>query len=249
MRWQVTLLALVASLTIGQPIAAQAASFRFETSADPTNGLALATKTVEGRTMSIAASPVGAVLDVRFGGLAVNSRGIAGATDGGIDRFNVLGGGLAGVSEAIRFSFDAPGVITMLDFDGVKDESFEFFQLHTPRSGVWSIFDSQIGLRLVDLSLINEPNLTLLTEAGSADDDLFGIAIPFAAGEVFTLAYREYTPDPSNYQPGFVPERPNGARFQGLEVTFVPEPAAGAALASLLGGAAAASHRRLRRSA
>lgn len=247
MRWQVNLLILLVIVGTVQARAAQAATFRFESSVDPAHGQAVATKTVEGRTMSVAASPAGAVLDVRFGGLAVNSRGIVSATDPGIDRFNVLGGVLAGVSESIQFSFDAPGVITTLDFDGVKDESFEFFQLTTPRSGVWSIFDSQIGLRLVDLSLINEPNLTLLTEAGSPDDDLFGIAIPFAADEVFTLTYREYTPDPSNYQPGFVPENPNGARFQGLEVTFVPEPAAGAMLASLV-AAAAASRRRLRRS-
>lgn len=248
MRWQVNLLILLVIVGLMQTRAAQAAAFRFESSVDPANGQAVATKTVEGRTMSIAASPVGAVLDIRFGGLGVNSRGIVGATDPGIDRFNVLGGVLAGVSESIQFSFGAPGYITTLDFDGVKDESFEFFQLTTPRNGVWSIFDSQIGLRLVDLSLINEPNLTLLTEAGSPDDDLFGIAIPFSAGEVFTLTYREYTPDPGNYQPGFVPENPNGARFQGLEVTFVPEPAAGAMLASLV-AAAAVSRRRLHRSA
>ncbi|QDV76986.1 PEP-CTERM sorting domain-containing protein [Botrimarina mediterranea] len=249
MRWYVTLLALTAFQAIGQPIAAQAATFRFESSADPANGQAVAAKSVEGRTMSIAASPAGAVLDFRLGGLGVNSRGIDGATDPEIDKFNLLGGGLAGESESIQFSFDAPGVITTLDFDGVKDESFEFFQLTTPRSGVWSIFDSQIGLRLIDITLIDEPNLTLLTEAGSPDDDLFGIAIPFAAGEVFTLTYREYAPDPSNYQPGFVPEAPNGARFQGLEVTFVPEPSAGLLLASVGGFVAALSRRRLRRNA
>jgi hypothetical protein len=248
-RWQFTLLTLVAFQAIYHPITAQAATFRFESSADPVNGQSFAAKTVEGRTMSLAASPAGAVLDVRFGGLGVNSRAIVGATDSGIDRFNVLGGGFAGESESIEFSFDAPGVITTLDFDGVKDESFEFFQLTTPRSGVWSIFDSQIGLRLIDITLIDEPNLTLLTEAGSPDDDLFGIAIPFAAGEVFTLTYREYTPDPSNYQPGFVPEAPNGARFQGLEVTFVPEPSAGLLLASVGGFVATLSRRRLRRNA
>lgn len=224
--------------------AVHAESFYFASPADPLNGLGSGDKTDGARTMSVVATPAGALFDIRTSGLGLNSRAVAGATDVEIDKFNVLGGTAAGVGESITFSFDAPGYITTLDFDGVKDESFEFFRLETPGGEVWSIFDSQIGLRLVDLSLINEPNVTLLTEAGAADDDLFGIAIPFAAGETFTLTYDEYTPDPSNYQPGFTPETPNGARFQGLVVSFVPEPST-ACLAALV----AAISRRPRRNA
>ena len=38
---------------------------------------------------------------------------------------------VAGVGEAIQFSFDKLGILTGLDFDGVKDENYEFFLLQT----------------------------------------------------------------------------------------------------------------------
>ncbi|TWT95253.1 hypothetical protein Pla108_33970 [Botrimarina colliarenosi] len=230
---------LIAAVMLSLAVAAEAASFRFESTADPANGLTAATKSDGGLAMSFQAAPAGAVFDVRTSGLGLNSRAIAGVSDGEIDKFNRLGGSLAGQSETLTFSFDKPGFITSLDFDGVKDESFEYFRLETPGGEVLSIFDSQIGLRLVDLSLITEPNVTLLTEEGSPDDDLFDIAIPFGAGEVFTLTYREYTPDPTNYQPGFSPLVPNGARFQGLTAILAPEPAS--ALSCLFAGVAIGS--------
>lgn len=179
-----------------------------------------------GVTMSLSAGPAGAVFDERtVGGLGINSRTISGVSDQEIDKFNFTGGTQIS-AESMTFSFDRAGKITELNFDGVKDESFEFFRLETPSGEVLSIFDSQIGLRLVDLSLISEPNLTLLTEGGGADDDLFDLEIPFAAGEEFRLIYGEHIPNPSNYQPGFTPEAGNGARFTGVTITPIPEPAA-----------------------
>lgn len=176
-------------------------------------------------TMSIAASPPGAVLiENSVRGLGVNSRGIAGATDENLASFDLLGGSLAGQADAVTFSFDTAGLLTELRFDGVGDERFEFFQLTTPAGESITFFDSQIGLRLVDVGLLEQPNVTLLLETTGADDDLPGLSIPFRAGEVFTLRYGAAQPDPSNFVPGFVPEVPNGALFQGLTVTAIPEP-------------------------
>lgn len=231
-------------LLVGPADGARAATFRFVSPASPLAGQTSGVLTDGGVTISLAALPDGATFNLQREGLGLNSLSVAGATDPEPDRFNLLGGALAGSSEAIAFSFDQQGLLTSLDFDGVKDESFEFFRLETPGGQVLSIFDSQIGLRLVDIGLINEPNVTLLTEIGSPDDDLFGLAIPFGPGDVFRLIYREHSPDPSNYQPGFVPETPNGARFQGLTVELVPEPTSGGVTLAI----AAALSRRSRRS-
>lgn len=240
---------LLAAVLLGGPLTvADAATFAFARQANGVSGLTSAQVSADGVAMTLSAMPEGAVLDERSsGGLGVTSRSLAGVTDAGLDTFNVLGGTapVAGQGESITFSFDQRGVLTALDLDGVKDESFEFFRLEVPGGEVLSIFDSQIGLRLVDLSLIDEPNVTLLSEipGEDVDDDLFGLSIPFRPGEQFRLTYGEYTPDPSNYQPGFTPETPNGARFSGVTVQLVPEPSA----APLIGLWAAGLSRRVRR--
>ncbi|TWT88520.1 hypothetical protein Mal64_20030 [Pseudobythopirellula maris] len=225
---RLTIATAAIALLVLPACAAQAERFQFGSNANGVSGLTTATVTEGPATMTLAAAPYGAVFnEASSSGLGLNSRAIAGVTDNSNDKFDVLGGAAAGEGESITFSFDQPGYITMLDFDGVKDESFEFFYLTIPGGEVWSIFDSQIGLRLKDIGEIAEPNVTLLTEAGAADDDLFDLHIPFQAGEVFTLQYSEYFPDASNWADGFTPFEGNGSKFQGLEATFVPEPTAG----------------------
>ncbi len=237
------LIACVAGLLAG---GAHGAQLRFNASATALSGLSTGSLMADGVTMQVAAAPTGARLDVRSAGLGLNSRSVAGATDTDIDKFNLLGGSAAGQAEAITFSFDRPGVINALYFDGVKDESFEFFRLEGPGGLLMSIFDGQIVLRLSDIGTITEPNVVLLSEApGTAvDDELFGLSIPFRAGDLFTLTYGEYQPDPSTFVPGFVPEAPNGARFQGLDITPVPEPASSTALTIVLWATLAAQRRR-----
>ena len=215
----------ILSVTISHAASGQETLFSFGGNANGIAGLESADLVDNGVTMSLAVTPVGGVFNENStSGLGINSRGVTGAIDGSNDKFDVLGGTLAGQSDGVRFSFDTDGLLTELYFDGVKDESFEFFTLTTPSGVVYSIFDSQIGLRLIDINSVTEPNVTLLSETGGADDDLFGLAIPFAAGEVFTLVYGEYFPEPSDLPVGFTPDQGNGARFQGVEIVSVPEP-------------------------
>ncbi|QDT67527.1 hypothetical protein MalM25_04260 [Planctomycetes bacterium MalM25] len=233
------LTACLLSLLGSNSAPAGSASYQFGSNANGLGGQASATLQDGGATLSLEVvdSLSGAVLDERSrSGLGLNSRGVAGGVDPEVDKFNLLSGPpeLAGAGEAIRFSFDVAGVLTSLDFDGVKDESFENFRLETPRNGVVTFFDSQIGLRLLDVGSIDEPGVTLLLEepGGTIDDEIHSLAFAFAPGEEFTLIYGEYFPEPSELVPGFTPESGNGSRLQGLGVTLVPEPA-GALLAML----------------
>ncbi len=215
-------LATLAALLL--PTFAHGATFEFGSNNDPNDGFPQATLSVEGVTIQLDAASADGVPRIDGSGVGVDSSGLAGAVDDAPKKFNLLAGAAAGMTESMTFRFDHPGVLTGLDLDGVKDESFEYFQLDTPGGETLTIFDSQIGLRLLDLSLLALPNLTLLTEAGPADDDLFGLAIPFAAGDTFTLTYGEHHPSPSNYVPGFSPLTGNGARFFGVTIMPVPEP-------------------------
>ena len=216
---------LVALSSLGTSAIAERVEFFFGSRQAGVDGLANAEIVASGVGLSLSATPNGAVLsEISSGGLGVNSRGIAGATDGSNDKFDLLGGALQGQADGLTFWFDTPGVITELHFDGVKDESFEFFTLTTPSGDVYSLFDSQVGLRLSDTAAIDQPNVTLLSETGGADDDLLGIAIPFEAGAPFTLVYGEYFPEPNELAPGFTPDAGNGARFQGVVIDVIPEP-------------------------
>lgn len=250
-RYALRFTACLLSLVLLEPAPAGTASYLFGSNANGLNSQASATLQDGGATLSIGVvdSLNGAVLDERGrNGLGLNSRGVVGGVDPQVDKFNLLGGPpeLAGAGEAIRFSFDVAGALTSLDFDGVKDESFEHFRLETPRNGVFTFFDSQIGLRLRDVGSIDKPGVTLLLEEpdGTIDDELHNLAFHFAPGEAFTLTYGEYFPRASDLAPGFAPLTGNGARLQGFRVTFTPEPT-GFLLAMLASLAAALGTLRL----
>ncbi len=164
----------------------------------------------------------------------------------GVDATNLLGPGgqaarfdrINGTSEYIEFSFDRPGILTGLNFDGVKDESLEYFLLETPGVRV-NLFDSFANTTIpgaVDNAIVQGAltgEIVYLLENGIQDDETIDLAIPFAAGQMFRLTYMEVG---GGLGSAFEPtEIPNGARLQGITVAAVPEPAAGVALA--IGGA------------
>lgn len=120
-----------------------------------------------------------------------------------------------GVGEGIVFSFDRPGVLTGLDFDGVKDENYEYFQLQTAGSPDLYFFDSFEG-STADPELINVPGVVaFLNEFTPPDDGILDLAIPFAAGQTISITYGELGVG----LPG------NGGRLQRIVVAAVPEPA------------------------
>lgn len=203
------------------------------------NGLAgQGSKTlVSGRfTMTLEVTRDGAVMaETDSRGLGVNSRGIAGATDPTSDKFDVLGGTLAGEADQVRFWFDRDGFLRDLDFDGVSDEDYEYFLLQTPTSPDLYFFDSFNG-STADPGLISVPGVVhFLQEApggggsGPVDDRSRPLGIPFTAGQVFVLTYGELADG-------------NGAKWQG--VTVVPEPCTALLLVA---SAVAASRARTRR--
>ena len=122
-------------------------------------------------------------------------------------------------------------MLTELLFDGLKDETLEYFSIELPDSTVLSFFDFEVEMRLNDqgfqLADLGVPNVT---QADDASDDLTGLSVPFAAGDRITITYGEI--DFTNVLPGYVPlvgGVGNGSRFEG--VSIVPEPAS-----LLLGG-------------
>ncbi|MEN1681457.1 MAG: hypothetical protein AAGJ46_17895 [Planctomycetota bacterium] len=215
---------------------APAAQFMFGQNANDLTGESAGDVTRSGVTMSLTTTVAGAVFNENGSrGLGSNSRATLGAADAEIDRFNVLGGTLAGEREGVEFSFDVDGFVTELFFDGLSDEAFEFFRLETPTGEVLSLFDSEVGLRLTSVDTVDEPNVTLLVEAGAPDDDLFDLRIPFRAGQIFRLIYGEYQPEPADLAPGFTTRLGNGGRFEGVTVRVAPEPASLAVFAVCLG--------------
>jgi hypothetical protein len=164
--------------------------------------------------------------------IGIDSRAVAGALDVGdrfgTDKINVLGGtgAAAGTSETITFSFNRGGVLDALLFDGVKDETLEYFRLQSPGGGVLLLFDFEAEFRPVQqgfslAAVVSEP-VQLFDDAG---DDAMGLGIPFAAGAQFVLSYGEL-PFPPRYVPKTPDQPPNGARWQGLIVVEAPEPSA-----------------------
>lgn len=183
-------------------------------------------------TASFAAAPNLAIIDTDAGRLGVDSRAIPGVVDPFPNRFNLMQGALAGQGESIRFSFDRTGFLNVLYFDGMKDETLEYFRLELPNGSVRTIFDFEAEMRLNFQEFeVADLNVLGFTLADDATDDVSGLHIPFSAGGVFTLTYGQI--DYATLLPGYVPKNsagvptgdlPNGARFEGLSVTIVPEP-------------------------
>jgi hypothetical protein len=181
---------------------------------------------------SLTAGPAGALLNENDDqGLGVDNRPAAGslADSGatrGVTKLNIIGGSgpLAGSGEYVTFTFDRAGVLKHLFFDGLKDETLEYFKLTLPGGDVMTVFDSQTqaklndqGFDLLDLQVTN-PVL-----CQDEEDDLYDLNFRFQAGEVFTITYGEVAY--ASVLPTYVPvvlELPNGSRFQGFDV--VPEP-------------------------
>jgi len=178
--------------------------------------------TKDGLTLNLLPTIPGSLLNEQASaGLGVNSQNLPDANDDSptasrVD-INVLGGTgpLAGLGEGVEFSFDRPGVLTEIDFDGVKDESLEYFRLESAGGLDLFFFDSAANPGAID---VPGRVVFLQEEEGNSfiDDKTFPLAIPFAAGQAFTLTF------------GTLPsaEAANGARLQSLTAVAVPEPAA-----------------------
>ncbi|MEQ8849502.1 hypothetical protein [Botrimarina sp.] len=204
-----------------------AATFQFGSGANGLVGVATGEALADGVTLQIAAGPDGALLDeAGRAGLGVDSRPIAGVSGNEIDKFDVLAGAtpLAGVGESITFSFDKPGRITRLNFDGVKDESLEHFVLTGENGQRVTFFDSAANVSApgaVDSAIAAgavSGQVVYLLEDALYDDDAIGLSIPFEAGEQFLLTYAELG---AQFGPT---EAGNGARLTSITVQAIPEP-------------------------
>ncbi|TWU27417.1 hypothetical protein [Bythopirellula polymerisocia] len=210
-------------------------------------GLSDASVTVDGVTMSLTAGPSGALLDdTDSQGLGIDARSLPGALDstsGDRTKLNILEGTNNSTSsgESLSFSFNKAGVLQDLLFDGVKDETLEYFLLTFPNGTTVTIFDSQTEYRL-DLQGFHLTDLSVPSpiECQLEDDDLTGINYTFQAGEIFSITYGEgnfgdvpgYRTNP-NVPLQFPNSLGNGARLQGMVVATVPEPAASAIIVLL----------------
>jgi hypothetical protein len=205
---------------VGSP--AFAASFLFGLEAQGVSGLSSKTLTHDGISMSFAvgANLPGAVFNESdWRGVTIDSSAVAGATDiEGGSKINLLAGPV--VTESLTFSFDKAGVIDDVFFDGITDDALEFFRLESTGGYLATFFDFEIPA-IVDVGLITEPNIEFIYTDAVLNDDRLAINIPFQAGEVFTLLYGQVD--------SLLPhgaQRGNGARFGGVNVHAVPEPAA-----------------------
>lgn len=192
------------------------------------NGTASASLTKGTFTMQLLPALPGSLLsEVSSAGMGIDSTPVAGTGDGQPSLFNVLGGSgpLAETGEALQFSFLQSGVLTGINFDGVKDESLEYFVLESPGGGRMNFFDSAANTTIPGAVASAAANgaitgdVIYLLEVNSAiDDEAQNLHIPFAAGEQFTLTFRSLGPE---FHPLLAA---NGARLQGVTVQSVPEP-------------------------
>jgi hypothetical protein len=181
---------------------------------------------------TLTAGPSGAVLNESNNhGLGVDNRPAAGSTADsggtrGVTKLNIIGGSgpFAGTGEFVTLSFNRAGVLKHLFFDGLKDETLEYFQLTLPNGDVKTILDSQTQAKLNDQGLdLNDLQVTNPVMCQDEEDDLYDLNYAFQAGDVFTITYGEV--DYATHLLIYVPvvlDLPNGSRFQGFEV--VPEP-------------------------
>lgn len=197
-------------------------------------------------TMTLTAGPDGSRFDDSDEqGLGVDSvdpsMGIADPDRSKVNLITALPPGTK-TGEAISFSFNRPGILHDLLFDGIKDETLEYFSLTLPNGHVMTIFDSQTSFRLgIQNYALSDLNLANPVECQTEDDDLTGIDYRYQAGQVFTLTYGEgdYGLVP-NYRtnPRF-PQFPNsvgdGCRFQGVNISDIPEPSTTMLLLPALG--------------
>jgi hypothetical protein len=191
------------------PVAGVAEEFRFANGQNGITGETSATLMGTAFTLQITAGPEGAVLNEQDSqGLGVDSRLVPAAIDDYITKFNLVAGSgpFQGEGERITLVFDRPGQITGLDFDGVKDETLEYFVLEADGLNSTYFFDS-----MADPGSINLPgDVAFLLEGNGLDDEIFGLSIPFEAGQELTIRYGELLAG-------------NGSRFEGITVQ-VPEP-------------------------
>ncbi len=218
----------------------EAASFLFGVGQirNTITGLASAELESEGVKIFLQAGPSGSRFDDSDAqGLGINSiNSPAGITDPDRTKLNFIAGHPSGtpVAESFAFSFNRPGILKDLLFDGVKDETLEYFSLEFPDGHVITMFDSEADFRLgIQGFSLTDLNVSHPIEFQTEDDDLTGIGYSFAAGEVFTFTYGEGSyDDVPGYRtnPNF-PQFPNavgdGARFQGVVVQIIPEPTIG----------------------
>ncbi len=185
---------------------------RFDFGSDVNGITGLTTATLNGSefAMQLTAGPTDSLFfDVDAQGLGIDSLGLPGVVDSDRSKFNTL---LASSSnegtstESLHFTFDRPGRITGFDFDGVKDELFEYFRFDSPGAVPTYFFDS-----MADPAGINvNGNVIFLLEGGALDDEIYGLSFPFAAGDELTLTYGQLGDG-------------NGSRLEGI-VVEVPEP-------------------------
>jgi hypothetical protein len=230
---QRALIRVIALLASGLATTARADTFTFGQGTNDFLGASSKTLTASGFSLNLVAGPAGSGLWESGGGSGM-----------GVDATAVLGSGglparfdrIAGVSEFLEFSFDEPGMLTGINFDGIKDESLEYFILESVGGLHINLFDSAANITIpgavdnaVSQGAITGPVIYLL-EGGGFDDETNSLQIPFAAGQVFRLTYAEVG---GGLGAAFEPIlQPNGARLQGLTVAAVPEPASLVLLAS-----------------
>jgi hypothetical protein len=234
--------------------ASSAETFSFGGSQNGFNGQPSATLTAGDFMLQLDAGIPGSLLnEPQEAGMGIDSRPVAGAGDLEPALFNtILGAGpLAGAAEWLRFSFDGPGVITGINFDGVKDESLEYFILESTGGVRYNFFDSAannfvagFGNRVsnaIGAGAVTGTVVYLLEINDTIDDEAQGLHIPFAAGQEVSLSFHSLTE--------FGPLEPaNGARLQGITVEAVPEPVS--SMLALVGALAASifstgRHRRI----
>jgi hypothetical protein len=179
-------------------------------------------------TMQLQPQLAGALLsELSTAGMGIDSVPVVGSGNDQPALFDVLGGSgsLAGTGEAVRFSFAQPGVLTGIDFDGVKDESLEYFILESTGGVRVNFFDSAANLTIpnaVDAAVlagaVTGAVVYLLEINDAIDDEAQNLSISFAAGQEFTLTFNALGPE---FRPILAS---NGARFQSITVQSVPEP-------------------------
>ena len=226
--------ALLAAIWLNASTGAQAESFLFGENANGVTGQTAASLDSGPFRLELAADPPGAVLDEQDDeGLGIDTSSLMDVSDGGGTgdprKFNLIDGNspVSGQGESVEFSFQRRGILKDLLFDGMKDETLEYFSIAFPDASIITFFDFEAEFRLNQQSFqLAELGVANPTLAADASDDLIGVNYHFEAGEEFQITYGEI--DYRNVLPGYEPlgsqKFGNGARLEGI-VVVVPEPA------------------------